>query len=106
MGSRIRLFEPNIIYSAVSRTVDRAFLFAPNHRKDNPLLRLDSDPNALSPDNLIVPEPSVINIIGSSIGRALKENPINIHYFEGNINHNLCSVEHKLCYAQHPVMWS
>ena len=81
------MYEPGVVYDTVSGTVDRAFLFAPNHRKDNPLLRFDCHPNALSPDNLIIPEPSIINIVGSSIGRALKENPIDIHWFEQNISH-------------------
>jgi hypothetical protein len=88
LGSRVRMFEPNIVYNTVSRTVDRTFLFAPNHRKDNPLLRHDCPADALSSSNLIIPQPSIINIVGSSIGRALKENPINIHWYEGNINHN------------------
>jgi hypothetical protein len=88
MGSRIRLFEPGVVYTTVCRTVDRNFLFVPNHRTDNRLLRFDSPPNALSPDNLVLPKPSIINIIGSSIGRALKEHPINIHWLEGNISHN------------------
>ncbi|MCP4198369.1 MAG: hypothetical protein GY762_14560, partial [Proteobacteria bacterium] len=88
MGARIRLFESGVVYNAVSRTVDRTFLFSPNHRRDNPLLRYDCSPNALNPGNLILPKPSIINIIGSSIGRALKKHPINIHWFEGSINHN------------------
>ena len=87
MGARIRWFEPDVVYTGVSRTVDRAFLFVPNHRMDNPMLRYDCEANALSPDNELIPKPSIINIIGSSVGRALKEHPINIHAFEGNINH-------------------
>lgn len=82
------MFEPGVVYTAVSRTVDRTFLFSPNHRKDNRLLRQDCHPNALSPSNLLIPRPSIINIVGSSIGRALKKNPINVHGFEGNINHH------------------
>ncbi len=79
--------RPNVPFAMVSRTVDRAFLFAPNHMRDNPLLRQDSPADALSIDNETVPEPSIINIIGSSIGRALKQHPINIHCYEANINH-------------------
>ena len=54
---------------------------------DNPLLRHDCEANAPSRDNELIPKPSIVNIIGSSVGRAMKEHPINIHAFEGNINH-------------------
>ena len=67
--------------------MDRTFLFAPNHRADNPLLRCDCPPNALSLDNDLTPKPSIINIIGSSIGRAMERHPIDLHYYESNINH-------------------
>ncbi len=87
LGARIRWLRPDVPYAMVSRTVDRAFLFAPNHLEDNPLLRLDCPTDALSLENETVPKPSIINIIGSSIGRALEQHPINIHCYEANINH-------------------
>jgi len=87
MGNRLRLWEPNIVYSAVERTVDRQFLFKPNHLPDNPLLRHDSDPRSLSPTNLLLPRPSTINVIGSSLVRAQQNNPVDLMWAEGNINH-------------------
>ena len=87
LGARIRWFEPGIVYEVTARTVDRTFLFRPSHRKESPLLRYDSPPSSLSPDSPIIPKPSIINIVGSSIGRALQRNPINIHCYESNINH-------------------
>jgi hypothetical protein len=66
--------------------VDRQFLFKPNHHPQNPLLEQSCPLEALDPENDIVPKPSVINVIGASIGRALKENPIQIHWYESNIN--------------------
>jgi hypothetical protein len=67
--------------------VDRCFLFVPNHREDNPLLAKSSPPNALDPNIDIIPEPSVINIIGAAVGRALRNHPINLHCMESNTNH-------------------
>jgi hypothetical protein len=87
MSYRKRLWEPGIVYSAVIRTVDRQFLLKPNHRPDNPLLAMDCPPNALDPTNDIIPTPSSINIIGSSVGRALEKYPVQLHWFESNINH-------------------
>ncbi len=75
------------MYTSTSATVDRTFLFAPNHLSDNPLLRFDSPVSALSLDNDEIPKSSIINIVGSSIGRALEANPINIHGYECNISH-------------------
>ncbi len=88
MGRRLRLWEPQYIYSCTENTIDRQFLFKPDHRPDNPLLRWDCPPDALEPDNDIIPEPSVINTIGSAIVRSLRKNPVNIHWFEGNSNHS------------------
>ena len=100
------MYEPGLTYNSVSRTVDRTFLFKPNHRKDNVLLAEGCPANALDPRNRIIPVPSIINIIGSSVGRALANNPIELNWFEGNVSHPLCSAEHKGCYPQLPVMWS
>ncbi len=87
MGGRIRWIEPNQVYETSIRTVDRCFLFVPNHRKDNPLLAESSPPNALDTNIDIIPEPSVINIIGTAVGRALRNHPIQIHCFESSTNH-------------------
>ena len=87
MGRRLRLWETDKIYSCTERTIDRQFLFRPDHNRHNRLLRHDCPPNALDPNNDIIPKPSVINIIGSSIVRALEKNPVDIYWFEGNINH-------------------
>jgi hypothetical protein len=37
--------------------------------------------------NDILPVPSTINIIGSSVARALAKHPIQLHWFESSINH-------------------
>jgi len=87
VGARIRMYEPNQVYEATIRTVDRAFLFAPNHHKSRPLIADTSPPNALDTRNNLIPEPSVVNIFGAAIGRALRRFPISIHYFEANIDH-------------------
>jgi hypothetical protein len=87
VGSRIRWIEPNQVYETSIRTVDRCFLFVPNHDKNNPLLAESSPPNALDPGTDIIPEPSVINTIGAAVGRALRNHPIQIHCFESNSNH-------------------
>ncbi len=88
MGSRIRLFEPGIVYNVTQRTNDRCFLFKPNHHPQIPLLQADSPPHALDVNNEIIPKPSVINIIGSSLVRAMHEYPIELFWYELNINHN------------------
>jgi len=87
LGARIRWFEPEVVYEVTARTVDRTFLFKPSHRKGSPLLRRDYPASSLRLDNPVVPKPSIINIIGSSIGRALQRTPVNIHCYESNINH-------------------
>ncbi len=87
MGSRIRMFEPEVVYNISFGTVDRQFLFSPNHREDNPLLHSSCPANAFDLANDITPVPSTINIIGSSIGRALKANPVWLHACESNSNH-------------------
>jgi len=87
MSARIRWVQPNRVYEATVRTVDRTFLFKPNHHPENPLLASTSPLNALDPDNDIIPEPSIINIIGAAIGRALEKHPVRVHCFEASINH-------------------
>jgi hypothetical protein len=67
--------------------VDRQFSFTPNQHPENPLRAESSPLNALDMSNDIIPEPSIINIIGSAVGRALKRFPIQIHGFESNSNH-------------------
>ena len=87
MGKRLRLWQPHYIYSTVERIADRQFAFKPNHLPDQPLLRWDSDPRALDPNNKLIPKPSIINIIGSSLVRAQQNNPVDILWADSNINH-------------------
>ena len=88
MGKRLRCYEPGYVINGSIRTVDRQFLFTPNHNPDYPLLHRDCPPHALDPGNDIEPIPSIINIIGASIGIALNRYPgIKIHWAEGNITH-------------------
>ena len=87
MGRRVRWHIPNRVYESTSRTVDRQFLFKPNHHPKNLLLEESCPLNALDPENDIIPKPSIINIIGAAVGRTLKNNPIRLHWFESNINH-------------------
>jgi hypothetical protein len=87
MSYRIRKFDTGVVYSAATRCNDRSFLFRPNHNPDNPLLDASCPANALDPANDITPIPSVINIIGASIGRALKNHPIPLNWYEANVDH-------------------
>ena len=87
MGCRIRRFEAGVLYSAAIRCNDRQFLFRPNHNPENPLLDASCPANALDPSNDITPVPSVINIIGASIGRALARHPVDLNWFEANVHH-------------------
>jgi hypothetical protein len=87
VGSRIRRYEVGIVYSAAIRCNDRSFLFRPNHNPGNPLLDASCPANALDPANDITPIPSVINIIGASIGRALQKHQIRLNWFEVNVDH-------------------
>ncbi len=86
MGRRLRLWQPGKIYNVTSRCVDRQFLFRPNHSLGNPLLREDSDPDSLETWNRLVPKPSMINIVGASIGRALEKYPVPVYFAEAQIN--------------------
>jgi hypothetical protein len=87
MGSRIRVVEPNLVYSATQRCNDRKFLFRPDHNPLNPLLHIDCPVEALDPDSLIIPVPSIINVIGASAARAMELNPLDLCWLEGNLNH-------------------
>jgi hypothetical protein len=85
--SQIRWVQPNQVYETTLRTVDRQFSFKPNQHSKNPLLAESSPLNALDPNNDIIPEPSILNIIGAAVGRALEQYPVQLHSFESNISH-------------------
>jgi hypothetical protein len=87
MARKIRRLQPHIVYESTFSTVDRQFLIKPNHHPHNALLEQSCSLEALDPKNDIVPKPSVINVIGASIGRALQEYRIQIQWYESNINH-------------------
>jgi hypothetical protein len=87
MANRVRWVVPDRVYESTVRTVDRNFLFKPNHHPDNRLLANTSPLNALDMSNDIIPEPSIINIIGAAVGRALEKYPIRLHCFEANTSH-------------------
>jgi len=61
MGRRIRIWEENSMHHATLNCVDRMFLLKPSKE--------------------------VKNIIGASLGRALKQHPIMLHSVTTNINH-------------------
>jgi len=88
MAGRIRVWEPEIVYSGAQRCNDRTFLFKPNHRPDNPLLHESCPFEALDPLSDFIPVPSTINIIGSSVARAHEMHPVDIVWWETNINHH------------------
>jgi hypothetical protein len=87
MGTRIRVVEPDLVYSATQRCNDRLFLFRPDHNPAHPLLRIDCPPEALDPLSPIVPVPSAINLIGASAARAQELHPLDLCWLEGNLNH-------------------
>ncbi|MCP4674947.1 MAG: hypothetical protein GY854_05470, partial [Deltaproteobacteria bacterium] len=87
MGSRIRLFEPGVIYNVTQRTNDRCFLFKPNHNPEFPLLSTECPPYALDLNNDVIPKPSVINIVGSSLVRAMLKHPVELFWCDMNVNH-------------------
>ena len=87
MGNKPRWAIPDRVYETTVRTVDRQFLFTPNHHPQNRLLANTSPLNALDMSNDIIPEPSIINIIGAAVGRALKKSPIQLHGFEASSDH-------------------
>ncbi|MFO8072168.1 MAG: hypothetical protein R6V85_09875 [Polyangia bacterium] len=59
MGHPVRIYQPGIVYSMVSNIVDRQFMFKPDHHPQEPLLSLESPPEALSPDNSSSPTSSL-----------------------------------------------
>ena len=87
MGRRIRLWEPNKIYSATIRCNDRQFLLKPDHNSNNSLISDDCPYNAFDVRSPYIPQPSVINIIGAAVARAQQLHPIQVHWVEANINH-------------------
>jgi len=87
MGRRIRVWQPNTVYTATIRCSDRKFLLKPDHHPRTPLLAADCPPNAFDIRNDHIPKPSVINIIGAAVARAQQLHPIRIHWVEVNINH-------------------
>ena len=87
VGTNPRWIVPHRAYELSIRTVDRCFLFRPNHDKRYPLLDAASSPKSLDPGNDIIPLPSIINIFGAAIGRALGKHPIRIHAIECSTNH-------------------
>jgi hypothetical protein len=87
MGGRIRIVEPNLVYSATQRCNDRLFLFRPDHNPRNPLLHIDCPVEALDPASPMLPVPSTINVIGASAARAQVLDPLDLCWLEGNLNH-------------------
>jgi len=87
MARRIRVWKPNVVYSATIRCNDRQFLLKPDHNPKNPLITFDSHRNSLDIRNNNIPRPSVINIVGAAIARAQQLHPIQVHWVEANINH-------------------
>jgi hypothetical protein len=87
MGSRIRVVEPGLVYSATQRCNDRLFFFRPDHNPAHPLLHIDCPVEALDPASPIIPVPSIINVIGASAARAQELHPLDICWLEGNLNH-------------------
>ena len=59
MGSIIRWIQPNQVYELTMRTVDRQFLFTPNHHPRHPLLADTCPRDALNMNNDIIPESSI-----------------------------------------------
>lgn len=78
MGRRIRAWQPNVVYSSTARCNDRQFLLKPDHNTKHPLLAAECPPNALDVRNRHIPQPSVINIIGAAIARALVRTDFNV----------------------------
>jgi hypothetical protein len=87
VGAKPRWIVPGRVYEVTVRTVDRCFLFVPNHNKKQPLLDAASPAVSLDPKSDIIPKPSIIDIIGAAIGKALDNYCIRIHAFECNSNH-------------------
>ncbi|MCU0662395.1 MAG: hypothetical protein MUC50_08740 [Myxococcota bacterium] len=86
MGA-IRILKPGRVYELAHTLVDREFSFRPDHRRDNALLHEECPAQALAADNDLLPEPSLLNIIGYAFARAAQLAPIQIHSVELNVNH-------------------
>jgi len=76
-----------VVYSMVIRCIDQQFLLKPDHNPKQPLISAGCHVDCLDSRNDLIPEPSVINIIGAAAARAQKLSPIHIHWVEANINH-------------------
>ena len=87
MGRRIRVFEPNIVYSVVIRAVDHCFVFKPDHNPKHPLLVAGCPLESFDRFNNTIPNPSVINVIGACAARAKELAPVNLHWVEANSTH-------------------
>jgi hypothetical protein len=92
VGSRIRRYDTGVVYSAATRCNDRQFLFRPDHNPANPLLAASCPANALNKANDVTPVPSVVNVIGASVGRALAKHPVDLNWFEANLDHEHAGV--------------
>ncbi|MDD5306482.1 MAG: hypothetical protein PHU25_04095 [Deltaproteobacteria bacterium] len=88
VGSRIRLWQSDVVYSAVIRCVDRQFLLRPDHDPRHPLLTKGCPVSSLEFGNNLIPSPSIINIIGSAAARAKQLHPVRLHAVEANVNHS------------------
>ena len=87
MSNRLRMVEPNVVYDVVINTIDRQFLFKPNSHPNDPLLHMDCQLDAFDPKNDLTPIPSILNIIGFALARAMELAPITLHYAEQNTTH-------------------
>ena len=88
--SRPRMLEPGYVCEATIVTVDRQFLFTPDHSLrpgDSPLLVAGCPREALHPDSDLVPRSSSLNLIGAAAARAQRRHRVRLHALEGNTNH-------------------
>ncbi|MCU0661109.1 MAG: hypothetical protein MUC50_02150 [Myxococcota bacterium] len=85
--SDIRILKPGVVYELTHTLVDREYSFRPDHRRDNALLHQACPVEALDESNELVPEPSLINIVGFAFARAQELTPVRIHSVELNANH-------------------
>ena len=87
MSYRIRVYEPNTVYSVVIRCSDQQFLFKPDHGPECILLTNGCPIESFDRFHDTIPKPSVVGIIGAALARAQELTPINIHFCESTINH-------------------
>ena len=83
----IRILKPGRVYELTHTLVDCEFSFRPDQRRDHALLHEDCPANALDLENKLIPEPSLLNIIGYAFARAAELAPVRIHSVELNVNH-------------------